>query len=224
MLPIAALSAVVNMCNSMPTILMMTMLAAMTAACGQQETHAGQQATIRCLLPEGTRLRAGDVVFRRGEGLTSQVVLAADRQGNYSHTGIVVDSCGVMLICHAVPGEPDFKGDPDRVKVDSPEHFFSSQYATMGEVCRPADSAVAARAAQVAWQVYRRNTLFDHNYDDKDTTSMYCTELVAHAFKQAGHDIVEGRGHHINLPILQADCVFPSDIYDSDFLEPFIQF
>ena len=79
----------------------------------------------RSILPDDFTLRAGDVVFRRGEGITSRVVLATDANGNYSHVGIVVDSAGSKMIVHAVPGEPDFDGDADRVKMDTPGRFFS---------------------------------------------------------------------------------------------------
>ena len=204
--------------------LLLSALLVTTTGCSTKHHKAKEKKAPTSLLPQDAELRPGDVVFRRGEGLTSQVVLVADREGEYSHTGIVVDSCGTLLIVHAVPGEPDFEGDPDRVKADRPERFFSSTYATIGEVCRPADSAIAVKAAEIAWQAYKRHTLFDHDYDDEDTTRLYCTELVAYAFSRAGQDIVEGRGHHINLPILQTDCVFPSDIYASEFLKTVIQF
>lgn len=188
-------------------------------------TACGPDGPAHSLLPAGFELHTGDVVFRRGGGLTSHAVLIADRKGQYSHVGIVVDSCGTKLVVHAVPGEPDFDGDPDRVKADRPEHFFSSVYAGLGEVCRPRDAEAAAQAASVAWRVYRRHTLFDHDYDDHDTTKMYCTELVAFAFRQAGIDLVEDRGgHYINLPFLQGECVFPSDVYQSDFLTSVIKF
>lgn len=180
---------------------------------------------VHCILPSGVELKPGDLVFRRGGGLTSHAVLVADSKGQYSHVGIVVDSCGTMLIVHAVPGEPDFEGDPDRVKADCPEHFFSSEYAGMGEVCRPVDAEVGRQASLKAWQVYQRHTLFDHDYDDSDTMKMYCTELVAFAYRTAGWDLVEDRGgHYINLPFLQGECVFPSDVYLSDFLTSVIKF
>ena len=143
----------------------------------------------------------------------SELVLAPN--GSLYHINLTGDTLAdnVLLV-----------GDPDRVKADRPEHFFSSQLATLGEVCRPADSAIAARAAQVAWDAYRRRALFDHNYDDADTTRFYCTELVAFAYRQAGVDLAEGRGHHINLPTMQQDCLFPSDIYESKFLYSIVQF
>lgn len=202
----------------MPTKLpLLLLLVIMATACSHSPA--------RCLLPADAVLKEGDVVFRRGGGLTSHAVLVADSKGQYSHVGIVVDSCGTLLVVHAVPGEPDFEGDPDRVKADRPERFFSSEYTSIGEVCRPGDENAAAVAARAAWAAYKRHTLFDHDYDDSDTTKMYCTELVAWAYRHAGIDLVEDRGgHYINLPFLQGECVYPSDIYQSDFLTPVIKF
>lgn len=194
-------------------------------SCRQHKEGSKEEAqSFYCLLPDSFRLQPGDVVFRRGGGFTSHVVINADREGQYSHCGIVADSCGTLFIVHAVPGEPDFKGDPDRVKASMPQQFFSTEYTTIGEVLRPADSLVGRRAGEHAWRLYQRHTLFDHDYDDADTTRMYCTELVAYAYRQAGHDVDQGRRHHVNLPILQGECMFPSDIYASDFLTSVIHF
>lgn len=177
-----------------------------------------------CILPKSFSLQTGDVVFRRGGGFTSQVVVTADPHGNYSHVGIVVDSAGHKMIVHAVPGEPDFNGDVDRVKMDKPERFFSSMYATTGEVCRPKDKVVAVKAADFAFEQYHKHVLFDHDYDDHDTTKMYCTELVVYAFQNAGHDIIGKDRHSVNTPFLKAQCIFPSDIYLSPFLNSVIKF
>lgn len=170
-----------------------------------------------CILPVDTVLKPGDVVFRRGGGVASRVVLTVD-DGNYSHTGIVVDSCGVMMIVHSVPDEPDFDGDPDRVKMDTPQRFFASGYAVVGEVCRPVDSLLALRASQIALQVYRRGTLFDHDFDDSDTAQMYCTELLEYAFSRAGRSLADDRRHTVTLPFLHACCILPSDIHSSPLL------
>lgn len=178
----------------------------------------------RCLLPTGTELKEGDVVYRRGGGLVSHVVVAADREGNYSHIGIVVDSAGTKMIVHAVPGEPDFEGDEDRVKMDTPEHFFSSEYTSVGEICRAKDTTVAKKAARAAIETYKRHTLFDHEYDDNDTTKMYCTELVVSSYNKAGVKIVGEERHHVSIPFLETYCIFPSDVYKSNYFKSIIIF
>lgn len=178
----------------------------------------------RSILPDDCQLQEGDVVFRRGGGFTSHVVLAADADGNYSHLGIVVDSAGVKMVVHAVPGEYDFEGDVDRVKMDEPNHFFSAEFATIGEVCRPRDATIAHKAAEAAMELYHKGILFDHNYDDSDTTKMYCTELVVYAFRKAGYDLVGQKRHTVDLPIVKAACIFPSDVHSSSFLKSIYMF
>lgn len=191
---------------------------AMLASCAETEQ--------RSILPEGCELRAGDVVFRRGSGLTSRAVLAADRNGAYSHIGIVVDSCGVMMVVHAVPGEPDYEGDPDRVKMDTPQRFFSSMSARIGEVKRlRGDSATALRAARFAVDVYKRGTLFDHDYDDTDTTKMYCCELIDFVYRKAGRPLAGQKRHYFHLPGLNPiRCILPSDICNSGKLDTVMSF
>lgn len=169
----------------------------------------GRKGTI---LPADVSLREGDVVFRRGGGFTSHAVIIADNGGIYSHVGIVADSAGVLMVVHAVPGEPDFDGDEDRVKMDRPADFFDCMRADCGAVYRPTDSIAARQAARQALASYRRRTLFDHDYDDSDTTAMYCTELVVHAYSKSCCPL-QGLGrHHLHLVGFEADCVLPSDI------------
>lgn len=172
----------------------------------------------RCILPPDVAMRPGDVVFRQGGGFTSHVVRVADGGGVYSHTGIVVDSARHLLVVHAVPGEPAYEGEPDRVKADAPEVFFNSMRANVGAVARSDDSVAATQAARVAWQVYKRGTLFDHAYDDADTLQMYCTELVVHAYKAAGLSLVGAERHEVELPGLNTRCIFPSDVLKSSQL------
>ena len=186
------------------------------SACQNERTHS--------MLPTDVTLKAGDVVFRSGRGIASLVVVAADLGGSYSHVGIVVDSCGVPMIVHAVPDEPDFDGDTDRVKMDSPDKFFGSERTTKGEICRPQDSIRAARAAGAALQVYRRGVLFDHDYDDSDTTRMYCTELVVYALQRAGFDLSSLPRQRVSLPVVKSDCVMPSAIHGLPFLTTVTEF
>ena len=183
------------------------------ACCGGSDDKSGT------LLPSGLQLHAGDVVMRLGNSMASHAVTALDSRGEYSHTGIVVDSCGVKMVVHAVPDEPDYEGDPDRVKMETPEEFFATSRALSGEILRPTDSVAASRAAAAAMEAYHRHTLFDHRYDDHDTVSMYCTELVTHAYHRAGVELVGEERHHISTPWIEVWCMFPSDLLRSPFLK-----
>ena len=178
----------------------------------------------RSILPDGLVLADGDIVFRRGTGLMSHTVVAADG-GRYSHVGIVVDSAGVKMIVHAVPDEPDFPGDIDRVKMESPRKFFSTINANVGEVMRHTDKNVAREAAREAMRLYRCGLLFDHDYDDHDSTKLYCSELVERAYLRAGVSLAELRRHDFSVPGFHFDhVIMPSDIYESSQLRTIARF
>ena len=177
------------------------------------------------ILPDSVQLKAGDVVFRRGSGFTSHAVLLAEGQeGVYSHTGIVVDSAGVLMIVHAVPGEPDYEGDEDRVKMERPEEFFLLTKAQQGAIYRHKDSTKALSAARQAWQTYQRHPRFDHDYDASDTTALYCTELVLYAYRQARAPLKGVKCHHLHLVGFESDCFLPSDLRKSSDLKLVVAF
>ena len=178
----------------------------------------------RMILPDDLVLTEGDIVFRRGTGLMSLTVVAADG-GKYSHMGIVVDSAGVKMVVHAVPDEPDFPGDIDRVKMESPRKFFSTINANVGEVMRHTDRNVAREAAREAMRLYRCGLLFDHDYDDNDSTKLYCSELVERAYLRAGVSLAERRRHDFSVPGFHfGHVIMPSDIYISSQLRTIARF
>lgn len=172
------------------------------------------------LLPDTLQLEEGDVVFRRCTGLTSRMVVMSDREGLFSHTGIVVDSAGTKMIIHAVPSEPDFPGDKDRVKLEPTDKFFSNAHAIYAGVCRPYNSEAGCKAAQVAWEKYNDRTPFDHAFDDTDTTELYCTELITHAYHRAGVELVGDVRDTIDLPGMHFRCIMPSQLLHSSQLYP----
>ena len=160
--------------------------------------------------------RDGDIAFRRGTGITSRVVLAADREGAYSHTGILKKKAGQWYVIHAVPGEPDFKDDPDRVKMETVEVFFEKRKAVNGAIMRVSGDSVARyRAATHAEHLYESHVLFDHDYDLADTTKMYCTELIDFVYRKEGIDLPEGRVSYVNIPGFRGDYLLPNDIAQS---------
>lgn len=177
------------------------------------------------VLPDSVKLKEGDLVFRLGTSFESEMVVAADRNGLYSHCGIVVDSAGVMMIVHAVPDELDSPEDIERVKMDDPDVFFRADRAKAGAVCRVDDSIAAHRAAQSAKAAYLRRTPFDNNFDDKDTTKLYCSELVWRSFKNAGYDLVGSERYSYNAIVMSFDnCIMPSQIYNSNYVHPIALF
>lgn len=169
-------------------------------------------------LPAGL-FQDGDLAFRRGTGLTSRVVLAADKSGAYSHVGILKWMDGKWHVIHAVPGEPDYRGDEDRVKAEAIESFFARTRAASGAVMRVEDAPEPARrAAGHARRLFRAGVLFDHEYDLTDTVRMYCTELVDYVYKLEGVDLSEERLSKIDIPLFDGYYLLPNDIARSERL------
>lgn len=190
------------------------LIATLQTACTVEEKEKGNH------LPQEELLEEGDLVFRRGSGMGSRMVLIADSEGAYSHIGIIVCEGKCWKVIHAVPGEPDFEGDPDRVKMESLAQFFATEKAIRGAIMRvKGDSIQKQRAAGKARQIFRRGTLFDHEYDYTDTTQMYCTELIDFVYSQTGINLTEGRISRIHIPGISGNYVLPSDIQQSQYLE-----
>lgn len=189
-----------------------------------KKSSSDQEIGFKCILPNDVQLRTGDVVFRRGTGMASKIILKLDTAGIYSHSGIVVNYKGKTMIAHAVSDEPDFEGDVDRVKIDPIEVYFSDHYAQCGEVCRMQDDSIACKAADFAIQAFERKVLFDHQYDDADTTKMYCAELVVSSYKKAGIELVSPERHEVSVQDFHAKCIFPSDLVNSKYLKSIYKF
>ena len=174
------------------------------------------------IYPDSVDLRAGDLAFRCGGSFDSRAVLIADHGGDFSHVGIVVDDNGKKMIVHAVPDEPEFEGDVDRVKMETPQKFFIRKNAAYGQISRYADSTVASKAAEVALDVFRRGTLFDPEFNIDDTTRMYCTELILFSYDRAGAPLNLKPRHKAQW--MDYESIMPSDIIETGKFQKIVSF
>lgn len=167
------------------------------------------------------RLEVGDLLFRRGTGFVGQVVTSLDREGNFSHVGLVVRSEEGWQVIHAVPHEPEFKGDIDRVKSEEVARFLGRYpHADFGLYRPQIEKQQRERIARNAVRLSRMQVPFDHDYDLSDTTRLYCTELVEYLFGLEGITLSEGRRTEISFPSLSGSYIFPSDLTQSNLLKP----
>lgn len=158
-------------------------------------------------------LQEGDIVFRRGSSLISNTVMAADKCGTYSHCGIALNIDNNWCILHAVPGEPNAKGEEDCVKIEPIAIFFQNTRAKHAAIKRfqlTSEQKAIIRSKGIS--IYNQHIPFDHDFNSQDTTSFYCTELIQYIFNKIDLDVCEDRIHHITLPFLSGDYLFPSDV------------
>ena len=165
-------------------------------------------------------LRAGDLVFRRGRSLTSRMVLTADQGATYSHVGIVVLAEGESHVVHAIPGD-DFES-PMPLRVDSLAAFTDAEAASAVSI-RRLDAAYAAayaeRAAGIAFAYARDSVFFDADFNLQTLDAMYCTELVWHAYREAGLDLIDSAFVDLKIPLGDGGpYILPSSLLESPYL------
>jgi len=140
-------------------------------------------------------LRPGDLLFRTGDSARTAAVVAAEG-GGWSHVGIVVRSAsGGLELIHASPA--DAPGEFEGVRRESLDAFARHAYA-IGAYRPQSESAAAYAAARAEHYLGRR---FDAQLDADSDTELYCTELVAEAFRGSGLSLDPGRTHY-RVPLL----------------------
>ena len=165
-------------------------------------------------------LQQGDLAFRRGESFTIDIVAYNDRDGRYSHIGIIVESDSGLMVVHSVAGNHPTQPGSDIIRIEHIDQFFAPDMARCGEIVRlELDSTQQSMLGKMALKKVTEKIPFDHNYDLSDTTHLYCTELVKLLYQNIGIDLTQGRLTHINAPGMSNDYIMPSDIYQNNKLK-----
>lgn len=133
--------------------------------------------------------RPGDVVFRRGRGLASRVVLSSDPHTAFSHVGVVVLGPRGLTVVHALPPTDESGGG---VVAEPLSEFLATDAATAAALLRlrGADAGIGARAAREASRLAEAGVPFDIGFDLTTGDALYCTELVWRVYEKAGIDLV----------------------------------
>jgi hypothetical protein len=149
--------------------------------------QAGRRPVLRV---DGVEFLSGDLLFRRGRSLTSHAVLAADRETEYSHVGIVQVSRGRTWVIHTVP--PDASGTQGGALMEPLDGYLSPDRASAAALYRPSGplSGRAAAAARAAQELAQAHVAFDSDFNLADDRELYCTELVWRAYLTAGVELV----------------------------------
>lgn len=163
-------------------------------------------------------LKNGDIIFRKGHGFVTEMVLLADGQSSYSHTGIIVINENRVHVIHAVPDEAE--NGIDLIKNENLSDFLNSAKTEAAVVYRlkKDSSGTAFKAAQKAEEYFNYGLLFDAALDLKTDDKLYCTELVWKAFKFAGLDLIDEKFNHFDTPIRKGLYIFPSSLLGSKHL------
>lgn len=164
-------------------------------------------------------LQNGDLIFRRGTSIESQIILLTDQNSEYSHVGMIYRINDKLFVIHTVPKENDI--DPEYIKLESIEEFLSGGKAARVGIYRliQNSSEKINIASSYAYNCYIKKYCFDNNYNLVTDAQLYCTELIWKAYKQAGIDLVCDRLRNINFIITNKIMIMPSSIIESKLLK-----
>jgi len=132
-----------------------------------------------------TQAQAGDLVFRQGTEAVSHMVRAIDREGLFSHVGMLVGESGAWQVIHATPSER--AGQPDAVVLDSLDFFLAPERAHAFALHHVAQADTAARRQAVAWALAQLGRPFQVQEQARGN-GIYCTTLVWQAWQRNGLD------------------------------------
>ena len=129
-----------------------------------------------------TRVLSGDLILRGEQGLISDFCRkygSVDHQ--YSHCGILQREIGQWYVYHS---ELDESWSLNGATKEPLGVFLrnASSWAVYNTQLTP---DARKRLLDQAEYQYSCKTTFDTHLDTKDTTSLYCTEFVAHCFNQS---------------------------------------
>lgn len=164
-------------------------------------------------------LHNGDIIFRKGRSFVSQMVLLADKNSPFSHTGIIYKKNDSVFVIHSVPAEE--KGKKDIVKIEPIEIFIRPDRASKILVCRLKDSSssnISVQASQLALNYAKEKIPFDGDFNLENDDKFYCTELIWKVYKKSGLDLLDNKFSKSNLPFYKGPIIFPSDILESKHL------
>lgn len=160
----------------------------------------------------------GALIFRRGKGTEAGAVVMAERNGLWSHVGIIASGPHGVTVIHAVPAEEE--GKPDVVKEDRLEYFLANERATHAAVMLV--KGVGEKEAETVVKAARRmiGMPFGIHPDAADAKGeIYCTTLVEAAWKTAGITLTHQRDI-INMPFVGGAYLLPDTLAASDLLVP----
>lgn len=152
-------------------------------------------------------LKNGDLVFRDGDEVISEIIKQVDKSG-FSHVGMLWISDNGIQVIHSTPSEhSNIKGG---VTVDSLEFFISRAKPNSVRFYQVKGSE-EAREIAVQTALEREG----ENFSIHSGQGVYCTELVATAWLKAGVSISTGT-RKLDMPFISDNpLILPENLINS---------
>ena len=135
-------------------------------------------------------LKSGDLVFRKGRGIFSDLFQEIGGHSKFSHVGIVYMDEGNIYVIHTEASEFTSVGFARMEKLGE---FISKRNARNYQFFRVVGVGRERmeKVLQNALSYVRDGVPFDTGFDLQDDSRLYCTELVYKAYLAAGFSLID---------------------------------
>lgn len=154
-------------------------------------------------------IQSGDLVFRDGGDITSEIIKTLDHSG-YSHVGMIYLSDQGVQVIHATPQERP--GTGDAVVIDTLA-YFRTHAKNQHIVFYHINASTQQHAGALRYALSRAGQSFGFT-----ANSLYCTQLVYQAWQSAGLNITTNH-KWLKVPLIDDPILLPQDITDSRLLQ-----
>lgn len=159
-----------------------------------------------------TELRSGDLVFRKGSSALSSAVQTYDKEGIYTHVGILAKRGNKLEVLHVEPGAD--MGHVEAAKAE-PLHDFlqgSRAWSIYRFEGLAEQQGAGDRVVDIAGRYVKEKIRFDRAMDHSDDTELYCTELVWRALAEATSRELLLEESRFKTPLGSWSVILPSAI------------
>ncbi|RYY96859.1 MAG: hypothetical protein EOO11_12420 [Chitinophagaceae bacterium] len=195
----------------MRTLLLLCLLPAL-AACTGGSTATVAKGAAPAPDPVEARLdslkaaaRAGDLVLRLGDDMLSySIQYLSAKDPSYSHAGFIVERNGSPWVGHIAPGS----AGTDTIRYEPIDSFLAPATNIKAGLYRyTLDTAERGRYLGQLALYGRQGVHFDHTYDLRTDSLLYCSELIAKSLAAATENRIRIEGSHVPekmLPLMYA--------------------
>lgn len=164
-----------------------------------------------------TVLRNGDLLFRKGLSNASRIITTL-YPGSYSHVGILWNTRNGWYVIHA---SEDENKERKAVVTMEPLRLFTSRdkAEAVGVATVKCTAEKARRAALRAIDMARKKVPFDYEYNLKDPSKVYCSELVYLVYKSEGVNLLTHALSQKKPPLL-TNYLFPEELWHNTLTQP----
>ncbi len=151
------------------------------------------------LLQEKERIKDGDIILRRGFGMVSDyIVNHFNEKYKVSHCGIIRKSSDSLYVIHSESSSYfTFEG----VQKQNFDDYVAASHQNSVIIVRfnNCDTSHLYKVSQRGLYYLSTKVPFDYSFDMKDSTQMYCAEIIWHVFKDVFQtDIYKFENREVN--------------------------